>query len=115
MHDHPGWFCAVGGDMKVKQTIQRLSKGPGGHVVVGAKHKANAVAEFELLFDEIGMIIDVLKFLTNNFKTGRMPSPACTEYHSLPYIQPKCFKAAGICARVAESILSDNQCACSTA
>ncbi|KAL8605683.1 hypothetical protein ACOMHN_066285 [Nucella lapillus] len=27
--DRPGWFCAVGGDMKVEQTIQRVSKGPG--------------------------------------------------------------------------------------
>ncbi|KAL8598865.1 hypothetical protein ACOMHN_015444 [Nucella lapillus] len=26
--DRPGWFCAVGGDMKVEQTIQRVSKGP---------------------------------------------------------------------------------------
>ncbi|KAL8562889.1 hypothetical protein ACOMHN_004581 [Nucella lapillus] len=29
--DRPGWFCAVGGDMKVEQTIQRVSKGPGGN------------------------------------------------------------------------------------
>jgi len=31
VQDRPGWFCAVGGDMKVEQTIQRVSKGPGGH------------------------------------------------------------------------------------
>ena len=30
----PGWLCAVGGDMKVEQTIQRVSKGHGGHYVV---------------------------------------------------------------------------------
>lgn len=43
-----------------------MSKGPGGHYVVGATHNANAVAEFDLLFHEIGMITDVLNFLTNN-------------------------------------------------
>ena len=53
VHDRPGWFCAVGGDMKVEQTIQRVSKGPGGHYVVGATRNVSAVAEFELLFHEI--------------------------------------------------------------
>ena len=31
VQDRAGWFCAVGGDMKVDQTTQRVSKGPGGH------------------------------------------------------------------------------------
>lgn len=64
--DRPGWFCAVGGDMKVEQTIQGASKDPGGHYVVGATHNANAVAEFVLLFHEISMVTDILNLLTNN-------------------------------------------------
>ena len=38
--DHPGWVCAVGGVVKVEQSIQRVSNGPGG-----ATRNANAVAE----------------------------------------------------------------------
>ncbi|KAL8622995.1 hypothetical protein ACOMHN_027116 [Nucella lapillus] len=64
--DRPGWFCAVGGDMKVEQTIQRVSKGPGGHYVVGATRNAASVAEFELLFHEIGCITNLLNQLTTN-------------------------------------------------
>ena len=63
--DRPGWLCAVGGDMKVEQTIQRVSKGPGGHYVVGATRNAGAVVEFfELLFHEIRYITNLLNFLT---------------------------------------------------
>ena len=51
-----GWLCAVGGDMKVEQTIQRVSKGHGEHYVVGVTRNAGAVAEFEVLFHEIGSI-----------------------------------------------------------
>src|SRR6218665_2759480 len=65
VQDHPGWFCAVGGDMKVEQTIQRVSKGPGGHYVVGATRNATAVAEFELLLHEIGSITSLLNSLTS--------------------------------------------------
>ena len=50
VQDRPGWFCAVGSDMKVEQTIQRVSKGPGGHFVVGATRHTGSVAEFELLY-----------------------------------------------------------------
>ncbi|KAG0712847.1 hypothetical protein GWK47_017514 [Chionoecetes opilio] len=66
--DRPGWFCAVGGDMKVEQTILRVSKGPGGHYVMGVTRNASAVAEFELLYHEIeiGSITNVLNFLTTN-------------------------------------------------
>ena len=66
VEDRPGWFCAVGGDMKVEQTIQRVSKGPWGHYVVGATRHASAVAEFEFLFHEIGSIANLLNFLTTN-------------------------------------------------
>ena len=109
VQDCPGWFCAVGGDMKVKQTIQQVWKGPGGHYVIWATHNVNAAAEFEFFFHEIVIITDVFNFLTNNhtLKQKRMPSPACTEHHSPPYIQPKFFKAAGLCARLAESILGE--------
>jgi hypothetical protein len=66
VQDRPGWFCAVGGDMKVEQTIQRVSKGPGGHYVVGITRNASAVAEFELLFHEIGSITSLLNSVTSN-------------------------------------------------
>ena len=66
VHHRPGWLCAVGGDMKVEQTIHRVSKGHGGHYVVGATRNAGAVAEFELLFHEIGSITNLLNSLTTN-------------------------------------------------
>src|SRR6218665_3290273 len=54
--------------MKVEQTIQCVSKGPGGHYVIGTTRNAIAVAEFELLFREIGSITSLLNFLpSNNF------------------------------------------------
>ena len=62
----PGCLCAVGGDRKVEQTIQRVSKGHGGHYVVGATCNAGAVAEYELLFHEIGSITNLLNSLTTN-------------------------------------------------
>ena len=43
--------------MKLEQSINRFSKGPGGHVVVGNSGDAAAVAEFELLFHEILSIL----------------------------------------------------------
>ena len=52
--------------MKVEQTIQRVSKGPGEHYVVGASRNASAVAEFELLYHEIGSITNVLDVLASN-------------------------------------------------
>ena len=54
------------GDMKVEQTFQRVSKGPRGHFVVGETRNAAAVAEFELLFHEIGSITSLLDLLTTN-------------------------------------------------
>lgn len=66
VRNRPGWFCSVRGDMKVEQTIQRVSKGPGGHYVVGETRNAGAVAEFELLFHEIGSITNLLNLLTTN-------------------------------------------------
>ncbi|KAH3846499.1 hypothetical protein DPMN_088800 [Dreissena polymorpha] len=64
LFDRPGWFCSVAGDMKVEQTIQRVSKAPGGHYVVGETRNAGALAEFELLFHEIGSITSLLNLLT---------------------------------------------------
>ena len=66
IQEKSGWFMAVGGDMKVEQTTQRVSKGPGGHYVVGQTRKAGAVAEFELLYHEIGSITYILNVLTSN-------------------------------------------------
>ena len=42
--------------MKVEQTSQRMSKGPGGHHVVGAARNASTMAEFEVVLNEIGSI-----------------------------------------------------------
>lgn len=64
--------------MKVEQTIQRVSKGPGGHYVVGATRSANVVAE--LLFHEIGSITNVLSLLTNN---NTMKHTECHLQHAL--------------------------------
>ena len=38
-----------------------------------------------------------------------------TAQHSPSHIQPKCGETAGLCSRVAESLLSDSQCGCATA
>ena len=54
------FFSAVAGDMKLEQSINRFSKGPGGHVVVGSSGDAAAVAEFELLFHEILSITNLV-------------------------------------------------------
>ncbi|KAH3786936.1 hypothetical protein DPMN_165054 [Dreissena polymorpha] len=46
--------------------LQRVSKDPGGHYVVEETRNAGAVAEFELLFHEIGSITSLLNLLTTN-------------------------------------------------
>ena len=66
IQEKPGKFRAVGGDMKMEQSLQCVSKGPGGHFVVGLSGNAAAVAEFELLFQETGQIASLLSFLTGN-------------------------------------------------
>ena len=48
----------------LEQTIQRNSPGPGGHVIVGASDIITTVAEFELLYHEIGAITNLLQRLT---------------------------------------------------
>ena len=50
--------------MKIEQGLQCVSKGPGGHYVVGQSGKAAAVAEFELLFPKGGKIARLLSDLT---------------------------------------------------
>ena len=53
--------------MKVKQTSQRVSKGPGGHCVVGATRNASVVVEFDALFNnEMGSLTNQLYFCTTN-------------------------------------------------
>ena len=66
VQDTPMYFKAVGGDMKVEQSVQKISKGPVGHYVIGETRKPDAVAEFELLYHEIGAIASLLGFLTAN-------------------------------------------------
>ena len=52
IQERPGWFIAVAPDQKHEQTGQRVSKGPGGHFVVGATHQVALVAEFEILYHD---------------------------------------------------------------
>ncbi len=64
--DRPGAvFAAVSGDMKLEQSQNRFSQGPGGHVIVGSAGDAAVVAEFGLLFHEILAISNLLQLLTN--------------------------------------------------
>ena len=58
-------FAAVAGDMKLEQTQNRFSQGPGGLAVVGSSGDAAAVAEFGHLFHEILGISNLLQTLTN--------------------------------------------------
>ena len=71
-----GWHKAVGGDMKVEQTIQRDSKGPGGHHVVGETRKAQSCADYELLYHEIaniGVLLNEITRTTNTRSESYLP------------------------------------------
>ncbi|KAH3819625.1 hypothetical protein DPMN_121364 [Dreissena polymorpha] len=88
--------------MKVEQTILRVSTGPGQHYVVGETRNAGTVAEFELLFHDIGSILSLLILLTTNKPmdhTERMSSLAFAESHSSSLVQPQCRNIVGLCAR----------------
>lgn len=64
--DRPGAvFSAVARDMKLEQCMNRFSKGPGGHVIVGMTGNIAAVAEFGLLFHEIIAITNLFQSLTS--------------------------------------------------
>jgi len=43
-------FAGVAGDLKLEQSQNRFSQGPGGHVIVGSAGDASVVAEFALPF-----------------------------------------------------------------
>ena len=62
--DRPGSFNAVTPALKLEQTIQGNSQGPGDHVIVGAAGNISIVVEFELLYHEIGAITNLLQILT---------------------------------------------------
>ncbi len=64
-------FAGVAGDLKLEQSPNRFSQGPGGHVIVGSAGDAAVVAEFGLLFHEILAISNLLQLLTN----ARLGSP----------------------------------------
>ena len=71
-----GWNKAVGGDMKVEQTIQRDSKGPGGHQVVGETRKAQSCADYELLYHKIaniGVLLNKITRTTNTSSESYLP------------------------------------------
>ena len=57
-------FAAVAPDMKLEQSINRFSQGPGGHVEVGGSGNEAYIAEFNLLFHEINAITNLLHQLT---------------------------------------------------
>ena len=58
-------FSSVSGDMKLEQTQNRFSQGPGGHVIVGKAGDVAAVAEFNILFHEAKSMTNLLHALTN--------------------------------------------------
>ena len=66
VRENPGWFISVGADMRHEQSGQRVSKGPGGHFVVGATRKVSVVSEFELIYHEVGAICSILNIVTSN-------------------------------------------------
>ena len=57
--------------MKLEQTIQKVSKGPGGHFVAGQTHKERSVAQFELLFHEIVSITNLFQSVTSKKSDNR--------------------------------------------
>ena len=57
-----------------------MSKGLGGHFVVGATWNAGSVAELELLYHEIGCITDLLNQVTTNYT---MDHTKCHLHHAL--------------------------------
>ena len=57
--------------MKVEQTIKCVAKALEATDVVDATRNASAVAEFELLFHEIGAITNLLNYLTTNYQYVR--------------------------------------------
>jgi len=75
---------------------------------VGAARNASAVAEFELLFNEIGSITNLLNLLTTNHT---MNHTECHLQHALSTTRCLTFNqnVAKLldCSRAAESILSD--------
>lgn len=74
IQEKPGKFRAVSGDMKMEQGLQCVSKGPGGHYVVGQSGNAAAVAEFELLFPEVGKIARLLSDLITGSSSQHLES-----------------------------------------
>ena len=50
--------------MKVEQSIQCVSKSPGRHYCVGQTGNAAAVAEFELLYHDVGSIASLSSVIT---------------------------------------------------
>ena len=58
--------------MKMEQSLQCVSKGPGGHYVVGLSGNAAAVAEFELLFPEVSKIASLLSKLVADTSSQHM-------------------------------------------
>ena len=100
--------------MKVEQTIQRVSKGHGGHYMVGATRNAGAVAEFEQLFHEIASISNLLNLLTTNRPMDRIEcqlqhhAPSTTRRHTFNQNVVKLLD----CARASKSIHGDGQCSC---
>lgn len=58
-------FAAFAPDMKLEQSINRFSQGPGCHAVVGRSGDAAYITEINLLFHEISVITNLLHQVTN--------------------------------------------------
>ena len=58
-------FSAVSGDLKLEQSVNQFSTGPGAPATVGKSGDDAALTEFALLFHEILAITNLLQSLTS--------------------------------------------------
>jgi len=94
--------------------IQRVSKALEATNVVGDTYKyASVVAEFELLFHEIGAITNLLNYLTTN---QYVRHDECHLQHALytSRRQPECREATQLCSSATESVLTRSWYTCAT-
>ena len=66
------YFSSVAADLKLEQTINRFSQGPGGHVVVGSSGKISVVAEFDILYHEMLALHNLFSNLMKDDTSGHL-------------------------------------------
>ena len=71
VQDRLDWFCGIRCDMKLEQTIQKVSKGLSSHFVAGEKNKKSSVPQFELLNHEIVAITNLFQLVTSKKSNNR--------------------------------------------